>query len=607
MHVLVINCGSSSIKAAVVDPATGACPAELLADRVGSAGTTLSWGGAAQGLTVTVEGDHAAVLAVALPALLGALPEGVVVGAVGHRVVHGGERYTAPVHIDDQVEAGIQDLIPLAPLHNPANLAGIRAARRVLPGLPHVAVFDTAFHATMPRRARAYALPQDLARKHGVRRYGFHGTSHAYVARRAAAWMGEDLRALRIVTCHLGNGASACAVEHGRSVETSMGMTPLEGLVMGTRSGDIDAGALLALARGEGLNLDQLDKLLNGKSGLLGLSGTSRDMRDIEARAAAGDEQAQLAVQVFVHRVRKYIGAFAAVMGGLDAVVFTGGIGENSALVRHHISQRMEWLGATLDDERNRTARASQGQPVIEISAAHSRVRLLVVHTDEQHEIASEVQRCLQAEEARDAGGIPVAVSARHVHLTRPAVEALFGAGHRLVPRNPLSQPGQYACEETVQIVGPRATLEGVRVLGPERPACQVEISRTDEFFLGVDAPVRLSGQVAGSPGVTLVGPAGRLDLTEGLICARRHIHMHPDDAARFGVRQGDDVEVAIDGAGRDLVFRDVSVRVSPDFVLEMHLDTDEANAAELRPGMEGALVASGARAHLLRRQVGTA
>lgn len=383
-----------------------------------------------------------------------------------------------------------------------------------------------------------------------------------------------------------------------------MGMTPLEGLVMGTRSGDVDAGALLALARAEGLDLDQLDKLLNGQSGLLGLSGSSRDMRDIEARAAEGDEQAQLAVHVFVHRVRKYIGAYAAVMGGLDAVVFTGGIGENSALVRHHVCQRMEWLGAHLDDERNRVARASAEQPVLEVSAGHSRVRLLVVHTDEQHEIARQVRQCLGAEAVYDVGGIPIAISARHVHLDRAAVEALFGAGHQLTPRKPLSQPGQFACEETVTVVGPRRAIEGVRVLGPERPACQVEVSRTDEFHLGVDAPVRLSGQVAGSPGVTLVGPAGRLDLAEGLICARRHIHMPPDDAQRFGVAHGDEVEVAVDGAGRDLVFRDVSVRVSPDFVLEMHLDTDEANAAEISTGDRGELVATPARAHLLRRQV---
>lgn len=604
MHVLVINCGSSSIKAAVVDPGSGACVAELLAERVGTTGTTLGWSGAAAGVQVEVEGDHATVLAAALPALLGALPPDVRVGAVGHRAVHGGERYTAPVRIDDEVEAGIEALIPLAPLHNPANLAGIRAARRVLPALPHVAVFDTAFHATLPRRAQAYALPQALARKHGVRRYGFHGTSHAFVARAAAAWLDEDLRSLRIVTCHLGNGASVCAVEHGRSVETSMGMTPLEGLVMGTRSGDVDAGALLALARAEGLSLDQLDKLLNGQSGLLGLSGSSRDMRDIEARAAEGDEQAQLAVHVFVHRVRKYIGAYAAVMGGLDAVVFTGGIGENSALVRHHVCQRMEWLGAHLDDERNRAARASAGQPVLEVSAGHSRVRLLVVHTDEQHEIARQVRQCLGALDVADAAGIPIAVSARHVHLDRAAVEALFGPGHRLTPRNPLSQPGQFACEETLTVVGPRREIEGVRVLGPERPACQVEVSRTDEFHLGVDAPVRLSGQTAGSPGVTLIGPAGRLELKEGLICARRHIHMHPDDAARFGVAHGDEVEVAVDGEERALVFRDVAVRVSPDFVLEMHLDTDEANAAELRAGALGELVGTGAQAHLLRRQV---
>ena len=598
MAILVINCGSSSIKAAVLHPETATPIVGFEAERVGVEGTRVTWAGAE--VAVTASGDHAAVLAVALPALVAHLPAGVTLDGVGHRVVHGGARYTQPALIDAEVEAGIEALVPLAPLHNPANLAGIRAARQHLPNLPQVAIFDTAFHGQLPRRARTYAIPQDLAQRHGLRRYGFHGTSHAYVARKAAAWMEAELAGLRLITCHLGNGASVCAIEYGVSVETSMGLTPLEGLVMGTRVGDVDAGLLIALARAENLSLDQLDTLLNQRSGLVGLAG-QRDMRDLEARAAAGEADAQLAIHVFVHRLRKYIGAYAAVMGGVDALIFTAGIGENSTTLRHQVTQRMQWLGLHLDEEKNQ-ARADAAHPVVDLSAGNSRVRVLAVHTDEQHAIAMETAAHLVKLTPRDAGGIPVAVSARHIHLTQAAVDTLFGPGHQLTPRKPLSQPGQYACEETLTVVGPRKNLEGVRVLGPVRPACQVEVSRTDEFWLGVDAPVRLSGQTQGSAPITLVGPAGTLALSEGLICARRHIHMTPADAARFGVAQGDEVDVLLDTDGRDLIFRDVAIRVSKDFVLEMHIDTDEANAADLKPGAEGMLVGTDGTVRLLRR-----
>jgi len=447
-----------------------------------------------------------------------------------------------------------------------------------------------------------YALPRALAEKHGLRRYGFHGTSHAWVAARAAEYLEAPIEELRIITCHLGNGASVCAVEYGRSVETSMGLTPLEGLVMGTRVGDIDPGILLELMRREGWSVDDLDRFLNEDCGLAGLSGVGNDMRDIERRAAEGDEACRAALHVFAHRVRKYIGAYAAVMGGVDAIVFTAGIGENSALVRHRVAQRLDFLGARIDEDANRDAKVDRETPVADISRARGRVRLLVVATDEAHAIAREVDAALTA--ARPGrGAIPIAVSARHVHLTQEAVEALFGAGHQLTPRNPLSQPDQYACEETVDLVGPKGRIDHVRVLGPTRPACQVEVSRTDEFKLGVDAPVRPSGKTENSPGITLVGPAGTLALREGLICAWRHIHMHPDDAARFGVSDKDVVDVAVDTDDRDLVFGDVMIRVSPSFRLEMHIDTVEANAAGLCPGTPGALVATEGLARLTRRK----
>ncbi|MCA9656808.1 MAG: acetate/propionate family kinase [Myxococcales bacterium] len=624
MHVLVVNCGSSSIKSEVIDVTSGRRHGGFLVERIGEedgAATRLSWRGPWDlgDDPQAIDGaSHARVLAVVLPQVLAKLEAAEIsLDGVVHRVVHGGDRFAEPARITADVEAAIASLIPLAPLHNPANLAGIRAARELLPGLEHVAVFDTAFHQTLPHRAQAYALPRAVAERQGIRRYGFHGPSHAHVAAAAAAYLGEDLRDLRIITCHLGSGCSVCAVEYGRSVETSMGMTPLEGLAMGTRCGDLDPGVILHLLRC-GHDVDAVDRMLNHESGLTGLSGVGNDMRDIEARAGEGDEACRLAIHVFAHRLRKYIGAYAAVMGGVDAIVFTGGIGQNSALIRHRACQRLEFLGARLDEERNRDARVDHrpgAEKVVELNTSHSRVRLLAVATDEQLELA---RQAVALFEARDRIGaarrestepvrpIPIAISARHVHLTEEAVVQLFGPGHRLSERKPLSQPGQFACEETVDLIGPKRTIEGVRVLGPTRSSCQVEISRTDEFFLGLDAPVRASGDVANSPGITLRGPAGVVQLREGVICAWRHIHMPPDDAARYGVADRDVVEVAVHSpsSGRDLVFGDVMVRVSPKYALEMHIDTDEANAADLRAHSEGLLVPADGAARLTKRKV---
>ncbi|MCB9742659.1 MAG: acetate/propionate family kinase [Alphaproteobacteria bacterium] len=598
MYVLVVNAGSTSLKLDLLDPDSGARAGVAKAQRVGTEGCVLSINGDSRPLPGA---DHAAALREALPLLA----EGGEILAVGHRMVHGGEQFTRSVAITDEVIAAISALTWLAPLHVPANLAGLAAAREALPGALHVAVFDTAFHATLPRRAQVYALPRKLSEAHGLRRYGFHGTSHQIVAERVAAWLGEDLRDLRIITCHLGGGCSVAAVEYGRSVETSMGMTPLEGLVMGTRSGDIDPGLLLELGRREGLDLDGLDALLNRESGLAGLSGRGADMRDIERGAAEGDEGCRLAIQVFTHRLRKYIGAYAAVMGGVDAIAFTAGIGENSALIRHRVAQRLDFLGARLDEDRNRDAKVGHDAPVAEISEHRSRARLLVVATDEALAIAHAAAGIYrEAYKVEEKLNIPIAVSARHVHLTREAVDALFGEGHQLTPYKPLSQPGQFACEEKVDLIGPKRSIQGVRVLGPERSACQVEVSRTDEFFLGLDAPVRGSGDVKNSPGIKLVGPAGELTIHEGVICAWRHIHMTPEDAERFGVKDRDVVEVAVNTQERNLIFGDVLVRVSSKYALEMHIDTDEANAAEITGHVEGALVDTGNHATLRRRKL---
>ena len=567
MNILVLNAGSSSVKYAVIDADSGACHLEGKIERIGDGVTHEQ----AFGQILERCGERA-------------------IEAVGHRVVHGGDFHQASL-IDETVEAAIEACVALAPLHNPPNLAGIRAARKSLAKVPHVAVFDTAFHARLPRRARTYAIDQAVAEREGIRRYGFHGTSHEYVAGLAAKALGRNLAELRMITLHLGNGASACAVELGHSTETSMGMTPLEGLVMGTRAGDLDPGVVLALAR-KGMTAGDIDALLNQKSGLAGLSGHGNDLRDIERRAAEGDERARLAIGVFAHRVRKYIGAYAAVMGGLDAVVLTGGIGENAAAMRLRILQRFDYLGLVIDEDRNADVRLSAENPVARISSDTSRVIALAVRTNEELAIARQTAHAVRQRMPKaDDTKIPVAVSARHLHLCAASFEKLFGPGKQPTRWRDISQPGQFACEEKVNLVGPRGRIDGVRLLGPLRGKDQVEVSRTDEFKLGVDAPVRDSGKTEGSAPIVLEGPAGTLHLKEGLICAKRHIHMAPADAKRFGVQDGDEVEVKVTGGPRDLTFGDVLIRVSPMFVLEMHIDTDEANAAELDQGATGGLV----------------
>ncbi len=367
MNVLVLNAGSSSLKYQVL-PAEGEALARGVVERLdGPASVT-------EALTQITKAAVSFEL-----------------GAVGHRVVHGGDAFVSAVVIDDAVERDIEACVPLAPLHNPANLAGIRAARAAFPSLPQVAVFDTAFHAHMPRWARSYAISPALAERHGFKRYGFHGTSHAFVAERAAQFLGRPLSSLRLITLHLGNGASACAVELGQSVETSMGMTPLEGLVMGTRSGDLDPGIVLALVR-SGSSADEVQDLLTSKSGLKGLSGVGNDVRDLEQRAEAGDEACQLSLEVFAHRVRKYVGAYAAVLGKVDAVVLTGGIGENARGMRRRILQRLEGLGVVLDEALNASATVSFQAPVALVSAPRSAVTALVVKTDEERSIAEQTR-----------------------------------------------------------------------------------------------------------------------------------------------------------------------------------------------------------------------
>jgi acetate kinase len=444
-------------------------------------------------------------------------------------------------------------------------------------------VFDTAFHAELPPHAFTYALPQELYLERGVRRYGFHGPSHQYMALAAAEYLGTRVERLRLITCHLGGGASVSAIEGGRSVETSMGMTPLEGLVMGTRAGDLDPAIPLLLAK-SGMTLDEIDALFNRRSGLAGLSGiASGDFRDIEIAADGGDVRARLAIDVFVHRLRKYIGAYAAVLGGADALVFTGGIGENSARLRSAVCENLVYMGVVLDAQAN-AAPAPSGD-VVDVAAERAPTRVLVVATDEEKMIAREVVRCLQgptgAIKSLHAKPIPVGVSVRHVHLSRAHCDALFGPGYDLTVRREVTQKGQYVTRETVDLVGPKGELRGVAIINPLREHTQVEIAKTDAYALGVSPPIRESGKLDGTPGLLLRGPAGEVALDRGVILALRHVHMSPGDAQRFGVGDKDVIEVRVDG-DREMTMGDVLVRVREDFVLDMHIDTDEANAAGL-------------------------
>ncbi|MFF2272361.1 acetate/propionate family kinase [Agromyces sp. NPDC058136] len=400
--VLVINSGSSSLKYQLVDTASGEAVASGLVERIGLEGGRARHrheGPENDSLATTWDAafdvaDHFAAFEVMLEGFAAHGPslERYAPVAVGHRVVQGGARFFEPTIVTPLVKINIDELSTLAPLHNPANLAGIEAAQRAFPEVPHVAVFDTAFHQTMPAAAYSYAIDREVAAKHRIRRYGFHGTSHRYVSRAAAAFVGRPVQELAQIVLHLGNGASACAVAGGESVDTSMGMTPLEGLVMGTRSGDLDPAILLHLQRRAGFDADALDDLLNRRSGILGLGGHA-DMRDLVAAAESGDEKATLALEVYAHRLKAYIGAYLAQLGGVDVISFTAGVGENSAPVRAAALAGLERLGIELDPERN----AEHSGETRVISSDASAVTVLVVPTNEELEIARQTLEAVSA------------------------------------------------------------------------------------------------------------------------------------------------------------------------------------------------------------------
>ena len=388
MNVLVINCGSSSLKFQLINSESEAVLAKGLCERIGIDGRlTYQPAGGEKNVSEKAMPTHTEAIQFVIDALTDA-DTGVVksldeIGAVGHRVVHGGEKFAKSV--TPEVKAAIAECNDLAPLHNPANLIGIEACESLMPGTPQVVVFDTAFHQTMPEKAYMYGLPYEYYEKYKVRRYGFHGTSHSFVSKRVAEIVGKPYNATKTIVCHLGNGASVSAVLNGESVDTSMGLTPLEGLVMGTRSGDIDPAIMEFIAKKENLDIAGIMNVLNKKSGVEGVSGVSSDFRDLEAAAKAGNKRAELAIDVFAYRVAKYVGAYTAAMNGVDNIVFTAGIGENCALVRTKVCSYLGYLGITIDEEAN----GKRGEEII-ISTPDSKVKVLVVPTNEELAIARE-------------------------------------------------------------------------------------------------------------------------------------------------------------------------------------------------------------------------
>jgi acetate kinase len=399
MKILVLNCGSSSIKYQLIDMTTGVVLTKGVVEKIGLKGSFIK-NERHDGDKVKLEGeilDHQSGIGFILGMMISE-KRGVIKGlneidAIGHRVVHGGELFQGSCFLDDLTIKGVEDCSDLAPLHNPANLKGIYAMKALLPNVPQVGVFDTSFHQSMPDYSFMYALPYSLYKKYGIRRYGFHGTSHSYVSKRACEILNVDINKQRIITCHLGNGASITAIKDGKSVDTSMGLTPVEGLIMGTRSGDIDAGVLTLIMEKEEIDYSSLNTLLNKHSGVLGISGISSDMREVESAAAEGDERAALSLKMYDYRVRKYIGSYAAVMGGVDILIFTGGIGENGSETRENICKDFEYMGLEFDKKANDGVRGKE----LVISKKNSKVTVMIVPTNEEFVIASDTCQIIES------------------------------------------------------------------------------------------------------------------------------------------------------------------------------------------------------------------
>jgi acetate kinase len=394
MKILVLNCGSSSVKFQLIEMENEIVLAKGVVEKIGSTEAILTYKPKDKNNIVQTREilNHDTAISLVLGTLMhpqnGVIKDKSEIDGIGHRLVHGGEEFTGSVLITDKVKDGVRRCIQFAPLHNPHNLKGVEVCEQLLPGIPQVGVFDTAFHHTLPSEAYMYALPMALYRKHKIRRYGFHGTSHAYVARKAAEYLGKSIEELKIITCHLGNGCSITAIDGGRSIETSMGFTPLEGMVMGTRCGDIDPALVPYIASLENLSMAQVDSLLNKSSGMLGLTETTNDFREIEMEAEKGSEQHRLALAIFCHRLKKYIGAYIAILGGLDALVFTAGIGEHSSYVRSHSVANLQNLGISIDEKKNEKN---------EFDIGLGQVKVLVVPTNEELAIARDTEEILSS------------------------------------------------------------------------------------------------------------------------------------------------------------------------------------------------------------------
>ncbi len=393
MNILVLNCGSSSVKYQLIEINKEKILAKGVVERIGLEGSRLKH--EAKRKKITIEDDipdHDSAIDIIIKVLLnddfGVIKNINEIKAVGHRVVHGGEFFVESSLITDEIMDTLEECIPLAPLHNPANIMGIKAIKKILPDVPQVGVFDTSFHQTIPKKAYIYPIPYELYEKHRIRKYGFHGTSHRYVSKRAAEFLKSDYEKLKIITVHLGNGASIAAIDKGKSIDTSMGYTPLEGLVMGTRSGDIDPAIPMILARDFRMNPAAVDNLLNKKSGVLGISEISSDMRDLEEKAKNGNKKAQLALDIYSYRLKKYIGSYIAAMGGVDIIVFTAGIGENSDYIREKAVDGLEFFGIKIDPEKNKGLRGKEA----DISAQDSKVKILVIPTNEELVIARDTK-----------------------------------------------------------------------------------------------------------------------------------------------------------------------------------------------------------------------
>ncbi|MDR2473825.1 MAG: acetate kinase [Tannerella sp.] len=393
MKILVLNCGSSSIKYKLFDMTSGNVMAQGGVEKVGLKGTFLKFTDMATGEKVTIEKDipnHeegiSFILSILTDAQYGCIADYKEIDAIGHRVVHGGEKFSSSVVVDNEVISKVIECADLAPLHNPANLKGITAMNRILPGTPQVGVFDTAFHQSMPDYAYSYAIPYEIYKQYGIRRYGFHGTSHRYVSLRACEILGVPFENQRIITAHIGNGGSITAIKDGKSIDTSMGLTPVEGLIMGTRCGDIDAGALVYIMQRKKLDPESVSELINKKSGVAGFSGVSSDMRDLDKAINEGNRRAALTLEMYNYRIKKYVGSYTAALGGLDILIFTGGVGENQWNTREAVCSNMEYMGLVFDAEKNRTIRGTETV----ISKPESKVTVMVVPTDEEFMIAKD-------------------------------------------------------------------------------------------------------------------------------------------------------------------------------------------------------------------------